>query len=125
MAIRIGHCATPRHASVSITKKFSAANSDSRGSVWPSYLPLPDRESDCVVCQARGRVAHKAHSLRDGFKNPGCGLVDNPPVLHWSAGHGGLHGVLSRTMALRMVSILRRAAIRADLGSTPRLRKRW
>ena len=39
-------------------------------------------ESDCVRCQAGGRVAHKVNSLWDRFKNPGCGLMDNPPVLH-------------------------------------------
>ena len=68
--------------------------------------------SDCVHCQAGGRVAHKVHSLWDRFKNPGCGLVDNPPLLHALVGHVGLHGVLSRSMALRIVSILRNTAIR-------------
>ena len=72
-----------------------------------------------------GRVAHKVHSLWDRFKNPGCGLMDNPPLLHAGVGHGGLHGVLSRTMALRIVSILRNTAIRAAFGSTPRPSKRW
>src|SRR5215469_12382421 len=81
--------------------------------------------SDCVVCQAGGRVAHKVHSLWDRFKNPGCGLMDNPPVLHAWVGHRGLHGVLSRTMALRIVSILRNTAISAAFGSTPRPSKRW
>src|SRR5580692_5346726 len=80
--------------------------------------------SDCVRCQAGGRVAHKVHSLWDRFKNPGCGLMDNPPLLHAGIGHGGLHGVLSRTMALRIVSILRNTAIRAAFGSTPRPSKR-
>jgi hypothetical protein len=62
-----------------------------------------------------GRVAHKVHSLWDGFKNPGCGLVDNPPVLHALVGHDGLHGMLSRTMALRIVSILWRfRALKSD-----------
>ena len=82
-------------------------------------------QSDCLRCQAGGRVAHKVHSLWDRFKNPGCGLMDNPPVLHAGVGHGGLHGVLSRTMALRIVSILRNTAISAALGSTPRPSKRW
>src|SRR5215472_3147298 len=81
--------------------------------------------SDCVGCQAGGRVAHKVHSLWDRCKNPGCGLMDNPPVLHARVGHGGLHGVLSRTMALRIVSILRNTAISAAFGSTPRPSKRW
>src|SRR5260370_40375648 len=53
-------------------------------------------QSDCVRCQAGGRVAHRVHSLWDGFKNPGCGPMDNPPVLHAWVGHSGLHGVLSR-----------------------------
>ena len=82
-------------------------------------------QSDCLRCQAGGRVAHKVHSLWDRFKNPGCGLMDNPPLLHAGVGHGGLHGVLSRTMALRIVSILRNTAIRAAFGSTPRPSKRW
>jgi hypothetical protein len=78
-----------------------------------------------VLVVKRGRVAHKVHSLWDRFKNPGCGLMDNPPVLHVGVGHGGLHGVLSRTMALRIVSILRNTAISAAFGSTPRPSKRW
>jgi hypothetical protein len=82
-------------------------------------------QSDCLRCQAEGRVAYKVHSLWDRFKNPGCGLMDNQPLLHAGVGHGGLHGVLSRTMALRIVSILRNAAIRAAFGSTPRPSKRW
>ena len=82
-------------------------------------------QSDCLRCQAGRRVAHKVHSLWDRFKNPGCGLMDNPPLLHAGVGHGGLHGVLSRTMALRIVSILRNTAIRAAFGSTPRPSKRW
>jgi hypothetical protein len=75
--------------------------------------------SHCLVAGARrlcslssgGRVSHKVHSLWDRFKNPGCGLMDNPPLLHAGVGHCGLHGVLSRTMALRIVSILRNTAI--------------
>src|SRR5260370_36242188 len=82
-------------------------------------------QSDCVRCQAGGRVAHRVHSLWDGFKNPGCGPMDNPPVLHAWVGHSGLHGVLSRTIALRIVSILRNTAIRAAFGSTPRPSRRW
>ena len=81
--------------------------------------------SDCVVCQAGGRVAHKVHSLWDGGKNPGCGLMDNSPLLHAGAWHGDLHGVLSRTMALRIVSILRKTAISAAFCLTPRASKRW
>jgi hypothetical protein len=41
--------------------------------------------------------------------------MDNPPVLHAFVGHRGLHGVLSRTMALRIVSIWRNTAVRAAL----------
>ena len=55
-----------------------------------------------------------------GLRIPAVGLMDNPPLLHAWVGHGGLHGVLSRTIALRIVSILRNTAIRAAFGSTPR-----
>jgi hypothetical protein len=81
--------------------------------------------SDCVGCQPRGRVVHKVHSPWDRLRNPGCGLMDNSPSFQAGSGHGGLHGVLSRSMALRMVSILRRAAINAAFLSIPRASKRW
>jgi hypothetical protein len=44
------------------------------GTAAPAAL---NEVSDCVGCQAGGRVAHMLHSLWDRGKNPSCGLVDN------------------------------------------------
>jgi len=75
-------------------------------------------QSDCVRCQAGRRVAHKVHSLWDRSNSPGCGLMDNPPVVHATVRNAASTGCY-RTMALRIVSILRNTAIRAAFGSDP------
>ena len=95
---------------------------------WPraslSSPTSPGWESDCVVCQAGGRVAHKVHSLWDGGKNPGCGLVDNSPLLHAGVWHGDLHKVSVLIIALSITISLRMTATRATFLVLPRASSR-
>jgi hypothetical protein len=86
--------------------------------------PDDSEQSDCVVCQAGGRVAHKVHSLWDGGKNPGCGLVDNSPLLHAGVWHGDLHKVSVLIIALSITISLRMTATRATFLVLPRASSR-
>jgi hypothetical protein len=94
----------------------------------PSFLSeanlclAPRGESDCVGSQGN-RVAHRVHRLWGPRKDPACGLVGNP-VIYTVTTHGGLQGELALSIALRMTSSLRIAAMMATLAGLPAARSR-
>ena len=56
--------------------------SDEGGNMDRRFAPTRCWSGATVFVVKPGAGCPQVHSLWDRFKNPGCGLMDNPPLLH-------------------------------------------